>query len=153
MKKVLSIAFLTLIAVAAIAPAAFAGDAPDNHFTADGWIALAAGLGLGLAAIGGALGQGRAAAAALEGIARNPGAADKLFTPFILALALIESLVIYALVMGFILAGNINNTYEHEAAGVVPVKKANIEAGKLEAAAEKEAADAANKAAPTKAAR
>ncbi|MCA9603660.1 MAG: ATP synthase F0 subunit C, partial [Myxococcales bacterium] len=52
---------------------------------------------------GGALGQGRAAAAALEGIARNPNASDKLFTPMILGLALIESLVIYALLLVFIL--------------------------------------------------
>jgi len=141
MKKVLSIAFLTLIAVAAMAPAAFAGDAPDNHFTADGWIALAAGLGLGLAAIGGALGQGKAAAAALEGIARNPGAADKLFTPFILALALIESLVIYALVMGFILSGNINNTYEiSQHQNTVANTKADIEARDLKKEAAKAAA-------------
>ncbi len=46
---------------------------------------------------------GRAAAAALEGIARNPGAADKLFVPMILGLALIESLVIYALIISFVL--------------------------------------------------
>ena len=72
-----------------------------------GWIALAAGLGLGLAALGGALGQGRAAATALDGIARNPGAADKIRGPMILALALIESLVIYSLVIGFLLFGKI----------------------------------------------
>ena len=69
-----------------------------------GWVALAAGLGLGLAALGGALGQGRAAAAALDGIARNPGAADKIRGPMILALALIESLVIYSLVISIVLA-------------------------------------------------
>jgi F-type H+-transporting ATPase subunit c len=63
--------------------------------------ALAAGLAIGIAAFGGSLGQGRAAAAALEGIARNPNASDKLFTPMILGLALIESLVIYALVIAF----------------------------------------------------
>ena len=72
-----------------------------------GWVALAAGLGLGLAALGGALGQGKAAAAALDGIARNPGAADKIRGPMILALALIESLVIYSLVIGFLLFGKI----------------------------------------------
>jgi F-type H+-transporting ATPase subunit c len=72
-----------------------------------GWIALAAGLGIAIAAFGGALGQGRAAATALEGIARNPGAADKLFTPMILGLALIESLVIYALIIAFVLQGKI----------------------------------------------
>lgn len=72
-----------------------------------GLIALAAGLGIAIAAFGGALGQGRAAATALEGIARNPGAADKLFTPMILGLALIESLVIYALIIAFVLQGKI----------------------------------------------
>src|SRR5690606_1359346 len=70
-----------------------------------GWIALAAGLAIGLAAFGGALGQGRAASAALDGIARNPGSADKVFTPLILGLALIESLVIYALIIAFLLQG------------------------------------------------
>lgn len=67
------------------------------------WAALAGGLGIGIAAAGGAIGQGRAAAAALDGIARNPSAADKLFTPMILGLALIESLVIYALIISFVL--------------------------------------------------
>lgn len=66
-----------------------------------GNIAMAAGLAIGAAAIGGALGQGKAAAAALEGIARNPQASGKLFTPMIIGLALIESLVIYALVIAF----------------------------------------------------
>ncbi|MBI2646392.1 MAG: ATP synthase F0 subunit C, partial [Deltaproteobacteria bacterium] len=52
-------------------------------------------------------GQGKAAASALEGIARNPGASDKIFVPMIIGLALIESLVIYALVIAFMLAGKI----------------------------------------------
>jgi len=56
-------------------------------------------ISLGIAAFGGALGQGKTAAAALEGIARNPTAQPKIFVPMIIALALIESLVIYALVM------------------------------------------------------
>jgi F-type H+-transporting ATPase subunit c len=68
-----------------------------------GWIALAAGLGIGLAALGGSLGQGRAAGAALEGIARNPGAAGQIRGPMILGLALIESLVIYALIIALLL--------------------------------------------------
>jgi len=72
-----------------------------------GWVALAAGLAIGLAAFGGALAQGRAASAALDGIARNPGSADKVFTPLILGLALIESLVIYALIIAFILQAKI----------------------------------------------
>jgi F-type H+-transporting ATPase subunit c len=68
---------------------------------------IAAGLGIAIAAFGGALGQGRAAAAALDGIARNPSAADKMFTPMILGLALIESLVIYSLIISFMLVGKL----------------------------------------------
>jgi F-type H+-transporting ATPase subunit c len=63
---------------------------------------LGAGLGLGLAALGGALGQGKTAASALEGISRNPAASDKVFTPMIIGLALIESLVLYAFVIAFL---------------------------------------------------
>ena len=70
-------------------------------------IALAAGLAISIAALGGALGQGMAVKAALEGIARNPNASDKIFTPMIVGLALIESLVIYGLVIAFILQGKI----------------------------------------------
>ncbi len=70
-------------------------------------LALGAGLAIGVAAFGGGLGQGRAVAAALEGIARNPNASDKIFTPMIIGLALIESLVIYGLVIAFILQGKI----------------------------------------------
>ena len=68
-----------------------------------GHIALGAGLGIGLAALGGGIGQGRAAAGALEGIARNPGAAGQIRGPMILGLALIESLVIYALLIALLL--------------------------------------------------
>lgn len=64
--------------------------------------ALAAGLAIGIAAFGCGMGQGRAAAAALEGIARNPNASGKIMTPLILGLALIESLAIYAWVTAFV---------------------------------------------------
>jgi F-type H+-transporting ATPase subunit c len=100
---------ITLMAFSGIAFAqgAEAPTAAAAEMGAKGWLALAAGLGIGIAAFGGALGQGRAAAAALDGIARNPTAADKLFTPMILGLALIESLVIYALIISFMLVGKI----------------------------------------------
>lgn len=70
-------------------------------------LAIASGIGIGIAAFGGALGQGKAAAAALEGISRNPEASSKVLMPMIIALALIESLVIYALVIAFLLQGKI----------------------------------------------
>jgi F-type H+-transporting ATPase subunit c len=72
-----------------------------------GWAILGVMLGMGLATFGGSLGQGRAAAAALEGIARNPGAAGKVMTPMIIGLALIESLVLYSWVISFLLLGKI----------------------------------------------
>src|SRR5688500_3857235 len=56
-------------------------------------------LGIGIAAAAGAMGQARTASAALEGIARNPNAADKLFVPMILGLAFIESLVLFTWVL------------------------------------------------------
>ncbi len=109
MKKVLSTALLTLITLCAIAPVALAqaGGAADNSFTVGAFLAIGAGIGMGIAALGGALGQGKAASAALEGIARNPGAADKLFTPMLLGLAFVESLVIFTFVIAFLLMGKI----------------------------------------------
>ena len=71
-----------------------------NEGTTD-WKGAAMAIALGLAAIGGALGQGKAISAALEGIARNPSAQDKIFTPMILGLAFIESLVIFTLIYKF----------------------------------------------------
>ena len=64
---------------------------------------LAAYLALGIAAFGGALGQAKTAASALDGIARNPSADGKIRTPMIIALALIESLVLYAFVIAFLI--------------------------------------------------
>jgi F-type H+-transporting ATPase subunit c len=59
-------------------------------------------LAFGIAALGGALGQSRAASSALEGISRNPGAYGNIFTPMVLSLALIESLVILAFVLNLL---------------------------------------------------
>ena len=93
--------FTMLVTATAFAQEAAGGATAFND--RDKFLGLAAGLAIGIAAFGGGLGQGRAAAAALDGIARNPGASDKIFTPMILGLALIESLVIYALVIAIML--------------------------------------------------
>jgi F-type H+-transporting ATPase subunit c len=106
-RKKLFFSVLTTLGVLCISAVAFAQADANVAAQVQGdiskWAALAGGLGIAIAAFGGALGQGRAAAAALDGIARNPSAADKLFTPMILGLALIESLVIYALIISFVL--------------------------------------------------
>ena len=66
---------------------------------------LGVAFGIGAAVLGGALGQAKVAAAALESIGRNPSAAGALQTPMILGLAFVESLVLFAWVLlGFIIA-------------------------------------------------
>jgi F-type H+-transporting ATPase subunit c len=71
------------------------------------FVALASGLAIAIAALGGGLGQGIAISKGLEGIARNPEAQPKIFIPMIVGLALIESLVIYALVISILLFGKL----------------------------------------------
>jgi F-type H+-transporting ATPase subunit c len=84
--------------------------AASNKFDSNSGLAIGAGLAIGVAAMGGGLGQGRAAAAALEGISRNPGAAARIQTPMILGLALVESLVLFAFVIAFLLQRHITLT-------------------------------------------
>jgi F-type H+-transporting ATPase subunit c len=72
-----------------------------------GLIALAANLGIGIAAFGSALGQGRMAASAMESIGRNPNSAGQIFVPMIIGLAFIEALTLYALVIAFFLQAKI----------------------------------------------
>ncbi len=66
-------------------------------------IAIASGIGIGLAAFGTGIGMGNAISSGLLGTARNPEAGGKIMTTMIIGLALIESLCIYALVIAFIL--------------------------------------------------
>ena len=84
---------------------AFAAEAAGDY--SKGWIALAAGLAIGIAAVGAGLGQGRAVAAAMESIGRNPNAADRIQTPMIIGIAFMEALAIYALVIAFFLTGKV----------------------------------------------
>jgi len=96
------VAMALVVAAPAFAETGAAGGGIDR-----GLIGLAAGLGLGLAAFGAALGQGRATAAAMESVGRNPNSADRLFTPLIVGLALMEALALYSLVIAFSLAGRL----------------------------------------------
>jgi F-type H+-transporting ATPase subunit c len=89
--------------------AAFPGQAlaAEGAAASGGWIGpfavIAAGLGMAIAAGLCGLGQGRAVAAAVEAMARQPGAAARIQTAMIIGLALIESLAIYTLVIALIL--------------------------------------------------
>ncbi len=85
----------------AFAGFAFAADAAAGEML-QAYSVVAAGIGLGLAALGGAIGMGNTAAATIAGTARNPGLGGKLMTTMFIALAMIEAQVIYALVIAMI---------------------------------------------------
>ncbi|MDQ4120815.1 MAG: ATP synthase F0 subunit C [Acidobacteriota bacterium] len=103
--KYLFLAALTMILLNAVAfaqPGAGGGAGADNESTVNAYKVLAAGIGFGIAVLGGALGQGKIGAGAVEGAARNPAAAGRIQTIMILGLALIESLVLFALLVVFV---------------------------------------------------
>ena len=93
--------FFSVLALAVMAVPAMAQGAADNAQTVESYKAIAAGIGFGIAAGLGGLGQGKIGASAVEGAARNPGAAGTVQTMMIIGLALIESLVLLALVIVF----------------------------------------------------
>ena len=107
MTRIVSAIVATLAVLLAVTPSFAQEHAAAAAGGTGGLIALAAGLGIGIAAFGVALGQGRATAAAMESIGRNPNSADRIFVPMIIGLALMEALCLYALVIAFFLQGKI----------------------------------------------
>lgn len=92
---VLSTLFTLIVVGTAMAQAPGATGGAD-HTSGNSWFFPALGsFAVGIAALGGALGDGRAIAAACEGTARNPGAGGRIFTMLLLGLALIETLVLF----------------------------------------------------------
>jgi F-type H+-transporting ATPase subunit c len=82
---------------------AMAQDATTDAVSINKWIAIACAFGLGLASAACGIAQSIAIRSAVDGIARNPGAADNIRGALIIGLALIESLVIYVLLIAFML--------------------------------------------------
>ena len=104
-KKIALFATNAMIFFLCLAPCAFAQDAAAAAAQSgdiNPMRYLAAGLSIGIADLGCGIGQGHTGRGALEGIARNPGAYSKIFTPMIIAFALIESLAIYALLVSLL---------------------------------------------------
>jgi F-type H+-transporting ATPase subunit c len=97
-KRVVGLALLALLACGAVVPV-WAQDEVEHAATGVDWGILGAAFAIAIAAAFGASGQSRAIAAAVSALARNPGAAGDIRFALILGLALIESLVIYALVI------------------------------------------------------
>lgn len=102
-KSILLVLVLVFLALPVLAQEAAApGTAPVRTWGAG---ALGAAFLLGVAAAAGAVAQGKATSAAAEGMSRNPGAAGPIRTMTIIGLALIESLVLYALLIAFLIKG------------------------------------------------
>ncbi len=107
MKKQLAfvgVFFTGILAASAVMAAEGAAAGADSKSVA---IAISAGVAVAIAAFGAALGQGRVGASAMESIGRNPNAADRLFLPLVLTLALLEALALYGFVIAIILTGKI----------------------------------------------
>lgn len=96
----LIIATLGLVSPAYAQEAAAGGPATNAVIQ---WSIVTAGFALAIAAAFGALGQGKAVSAAVEAIARNPSASTDIRGNLLLGLVLIESLVIYVLLISLIL--------------------------------------------------
>jgi F-type H+-transporting ATPase subunit c len=102
---ILFIALLALCALPAFGQPAEGGAAAVAAAGGVKWGVIGAAFTMGIAAAAGAFAQGKATAAACEGMARNPGAGGAIRLMAILGLAFIESLVIYALVIAFTIKG------------------------------------------------
>lgn len=99
----LALALMAMVAVGQT-PAELAQLAAKNAVdpTVLAYKAIGGGIGFGIAAGFAGIGQGLVGRGATEGVARNPGAAGTVQTIMIIALALIESLVLFALLIVFV---------------------------------------------------
>jgi len=103
-KKVLLLLALMLIA----SPVIFAQEAAnpaDTNAVAQAhaqWLAISAGFAMAIASSLCGLAQGKAIASAVEGMARNPGAAKAIQLAMLIGLAFIESLALYTLLIVFV---------------------------------------------------
>jgi F-type H+-transporting ATPase subunit c len=106
MKKWLAVA-PAMAVLLLLAPEAYAQEAAADPTYYKGLVGIGVGLTMGLAVLGGGLGQGNAIRAALEGISRNPQASGKITVPMFAGLAFVESLVIFAFITAFFLVGKV----------------------------------------------
>ena len=109
MARKLSLAFslLTLFLTVGAAPVFAQGNEGGASAPGDArmWLWIVSGFSMALASAVCGYAQGKATAAACEGIARNPSAAGAIRTSMIIGLALIESLALYVLVIVFAKVG------------------------------------------------
>jgi len=100
MRKLLTFVFLAIVLTVVAAPASAQSGPSDKA-----WGYITAGFSMAIASAVCGLAQARAAAAACEGMARNPGSAGDIRIALVLGLALIESLALYTLLIVFMKVG------------------------------------------------
>ena len=98
------VAGLGVPALARAAPAAEQAGQGAHH----GTFAIAMVVGVGLAALGCGIGQGKAIGAAMDGLARNPGAWKTMSTPFLMGIAFVEALTLFVWVLGILVYGKMS---------------------------------------------
>ncbi len=96
----LSMFLFVVLAVGLLAPGAYAQAGVTPAGT--NWVAICAAFGMAFAAAGCGIAQSRVGSAALEGMARNPGAAAAIRAAMILALVFVETLALFTLAIIFI---------------------------------------------------
>jgi F-type H+-transporting ATPase subunit c len=102
MKKLTAV-LLVLVAATFLAPAAFAQEGGAAPAADARWITIAGAFGMAIAAAGCGYAQSRVAAAACEGMARNPGAADPIRAAMFLGLVFVETLALFTFVIVLLL--------------------------------------------------
>jgi F-type H+-transporting ATPase subunit c len=107
MRKSTLFAFTVLVMMFVAIPAFAADGSPAADHSYYWALPLGAGMAIGIAGGLCGLGQGKAIASAVEGLARNPGARAGLLTFLIIGLALIESISLYALIIAIQIMGKL----------------------------------------------
>ena len=100
MKRFSSTALLTMVALLVASPLLAQSEAASHGGVQ--WSVITAGFAMAIASSMCAMAQGKAIAAACEGLARNPGAAPAIRFALLLGLVLIESLALYTLLIIFL---------------------------------------------------
>ena len=106
-KKILT-AFSSVVVLLAASPIVYAAEAiPTGDLSAKATFAvgamLAAGIAIGVGAVGAGLGIGTAASGACGAVGRNPGVQGKIMMTMLVGMAMAESIAIYALVVSLVL--------------------------------------------------
>ena len=95
--------FLLLLAILLLASSLLPAQTPGDQGAANAhWKGITAGFAMAIASSLCGLAQGKAIASAVEGMARNPGAAKAIQLAMLIGLAFIESLALYTLLICFV---------------------------------------------------